>query len=245
MTDKYRERLDEEIGTLPPSTVDVDAIVRRQRRFIRAQRAGVVAAAGFVAAALVTGIGILQQAGGVRGPDVAVKPSASGNPRQAEAQRLTAELRPILDELLPGAGYLPLTVPDEPTGDPLVFADRGAYFFAAAQVRDAKGTGAFQIYSGDVSGVYGDAACPDQTPLDVQISCDSITAPDGATVIRLTMTREKYQRFFIYVHRGGGKDVAVEITNGIRNYVAQRSTPPLTRDQTVSVAADPSLSPAF
>jgi hypothetical protein len=242
----YQELIDAEIGALPPSTVDVDAVVRRQRRLARTRRTGVVVAAGVVAATLVTGIGILQQAGGVRSPDAAAQasPSASpADPRRAEAERLTGELRTALDELLPGVDYLPYPQDDGPTGDPLAFVDRGGYFLATAKIRDSQGVGGLKVLTGDLNGVYGIAECPgDPAPLDVELACDIVPVPGGGAVMRLSMTRENFQRYFIFVEGSGATGVAVEITNGASgDFAAQRPAPPLTRDQTVALATLPSL----
>ena len=242
---KYQERIDDEIGTPPPSTVDVDAIVTRQRRWVRAQRAGVLAAAGFVAAVLVTGVGVLQHAGGVRSPDQVAAPSPSASPtdpRQAEAARLTAALRPILEQMLPAAQFLPDPQDDGPSGAALVYVDRGTYFQATAQIRDAAGLGSLRVTTGDLVTVFGTTTCStDPAPLDVKLSCDSIPGPDGSSVMRLTVTRKKFTRYFILVQRTDGVGVGVEITNGIANFVVKRPTPPLTRDQAVSLAEQPSL----
>lgn len=248
---RYQELIDDEIGTAPPSTVDVNAIVSRQRKLVRVQRAGVAVAAGVVAAALVTGVGILQQAGGVRSPDVTALPSPSASPspsptqdpRAAEAARLTGELRPLLAALLPNAGYKPFPQDDGPAGDALVFVDRGGYFIATAEVRDTKGPGGLKVLTGDLSSVYGTPECPapDEVPLDVKISCDMVPGPDGATVMRLTMTRGKFMRHLIFVHRPDGKSVAVEVMNGTKNFVSTRPNPPLTRDQAISLATRPTL----
>lgn len=249
---KYQERIDAEIGTPPPSTVDVDAVVTRQRRWIRAQRAGVAVAAGFAAVALVTGIGLLQQAGGVRSPDQPAAqplPSPSQSPRDprlAEAARLTAELRPLLTQLLPAAQYLPDPQTDGPSGDALVYVDRGTYFLATAQVRDAAGTGSLRVTTGDLETVFGSTTCPtDPAPLDVKISCDSIPGPDGSAVMRMTVTRNKWIRYFILVERTDGVGVGVEITNGIGDFAVKRAHPSLTRAEATSLAEQPALATAL
>lgn len=240
---KHQDLLDREIGTPPPSTIDVDGIVRRQRRWVRLQRAGAVTSAGVLAAALVVGVGILQQTGGTRSPD---QPTASApvDPRADEAARLTRELQTLAGVPLNGSTLLRFVGdPSEPAGDPLVFVDRGTYFFAAAQAQDASGIGTLLVRTGRLGSVYGeDFACPtDPAPLDVTIQCAPQPGPDGSTVIVLTTTRGTYVRHFVLVRRTDGNDVAVEATNGTTGMVAQRPAPVLTREQAVDLATRPGL----
>jgi hypothetical protein len=98
------------------------------------------------------------------------------------------------------------------------------------------------VTTGHLEDRFGATICTDDpAPLDVKLECNTVPGPDGATVMRLTMTREDFMRFFILVHRTDGTSVAVEITNGTENFVAERPVPPLTKDQAVSLAEQPAL----
>ena len=51
----YQKILEEAVGEIPPTSIDVDQVIARQRRWIRLRRLGVVAAAAVTVGAVVFG----------------------------------------------------------------------------------------------------------------------------------------------------------------------------------------------
>lgn len=140
----YRTAFDREIGTPPPSTIDVDRVIRRRRRLRRLRTALTGTAAGVTAVAIV-GVTVTSLNGGDPGggemfggpadsgpsasqpasPSVSPSVSPSGSPSpDPVAVRLEGVLRGFLDAKLPGAGYRPNRPASSPHVAPLQFEHR-------------------------------------------------------------------------------------------------------------------------
>ena len=211
MTD-LRSVLDDQIGELPPSTVDIGAIVARQRRGTMLRRVAAGTAAAGVATALAVaalpGEGAPATVPGARPapgcsgpapttvpPSPWVDPSAAptappetdgGLPVGAEA-RLTGALRAAAESHLRTVRLRPLGGDREPfvfAGGPCAQARRDSYH-AAAMVTSPTGR-ELGIVSLDV-GLSTNTAC--RIPAD---GCTVDTRPDG-TVVRVRNDRGDLQ----------------------------------------------------
>jgi len=82
MMNEYRDMFDAAIGTVPPSTVDIDEIVRRSRRTVRIRR-GLLGGGSVVAvtALVIGGAAVLTAPrGGVDGATIGVSAASTANP---------------------------------------------------------------------------------------------------------------------------------------------------------------------
>jgi hypothetical protein len=252
----YQDVLDDEVGTPPPSTVDVDAVIARQRRRVRYQRAGAVVSVGAMTAAAALGVAALLPRPGApaqvgatgrpTGPSASASStgSAPGSARKQEAARLTGELQQIMTRTLPTARFVPTSVGGSPPTAALEFADKGDHFAAAAAVNDSSGTGGLYVSVGKEDTEFRhDRACSQvPPPADVRIDCAVRPGPDGAIVMVLSATMGSFKRYLVEIIRPDGNSVSVEVSNGAGDpYVAQRPTPPLSQEQTVTLAEEPAL----
>jgi hypothetical protein len=194
----YQEMLDGEIGTVPPSTVDVEWTIRRRRRIRRFQRAGGAASALVVVGLLAVVALRVAPAGPPRfgappdptpsAPSSAPVPSPSmtdsedGPPLVDEpaAVRLTAALKRAMAARLPQAEFVTnRTRPPEEVAA-LVFnhryrlpaPNRGGedYYYATADVKQADGTGSIEVLVGRLgTGLFTvPTACAHEGPLDAK-----------------------------------------------------------------------------
>lgn len=248
----HRELLDREIGALPPSTIDIDALIVGQRRRARLRKAGL----GGVVMAMVLAVGavlvLLPRSGGMQWDrQVAASASPSPDARQAEAARLSAALRQLVSQAFPGAtlGKVPPTMLSEKPGEPLVFVDRGTHFEAAAVVTDAQGVGTIRVTVGKEDSQFRtDRACmTDPAPLDVKFGCEVVDAPGGEKIMRITaeIGFENYRRYLVEIIRADDNAVSIEVSNGVLDrdqpYRGQRPQPLLTLDQATAMVQEPSL----
>jgi hypothetical protein len=114
-----RDIFDEAIGTSPPTTVNIDTVIGRQRRIARLRSAGALGGAGAAMAAIVAtavvaglfggdtaaqspGSGDRSSAVVATSPSAAPLPSRSPESAQQITQRLTTTLTARLTALLPG-----------------------------------------------------------------------------------------------------------------------------------------------
>jgi hypothetical protein len=140
-----RQILEEMIGTPPPSTVDVAAVVRRERRTRTARWTGVAAVAALTLGALaaVPVLGAGDRSDDIAGPghpaSAPADPAAdgfrllAGNREDAEASaaRLSRELDRALGTVAPGAAWLRQDLYGRPTLDgqpPNLFAPESAEY---------------------------------------------------------------------------------------------------------------------
>ena len=248
----HRERLDREIGALPPSTIDIDALIVGQRRQVRLRKSGL----GGLVMALVLAVGavlvFLPRSGGMQWDrQVATSPSPPLDPRQAEAARLTAAWQQLVSQAFPGAtlGKVPPTTLNERPGEPLVFVDLGTHFEAAAVVTDAQGTGTIKVSVGKEDSQFrNERACmTDPAPLDVRFSCEVVDAPGGEKIMRVTteIGFEDFKRYLVEIIRADGNAVSIDVSNGVlendQPYRGRRPQPLLTLDQATAMVQERSL----
>jgi len=243
--------LDDEMGTPPPSTVDVTAVIARQRRLVRYRRLGVGASAAVAVLAValaVPMIGRTTPAGHSPVQPAAVGTTTPTPTRQAEADRLTAELGRLMAAALPDAQFV--THPAWPDSQPLVFVDKGTYFFATAEIKDAQGISSISVSVGrnDPDDPQFSVGCPtDPNPQDVtNLQCSVAPGPDGGSLRTLTDTigTKDYHNVSAQLTRPDGNIVGVLVSNGVDNqdeYHAQRPETPLTKAEVVALAEEPGL----
>jgi hypothetical protein len=249
----HRDLLDGEMGTPPPSTVDVDAIIVRQRLQTRLRQAGLIGAVGAMTLAIVLVLTVLRPGGAppseVGGPPAPASPTQSLTPRQQEAARLTDALTHRLTQLLPDAEFLPpewAAFAEKPPTEPLVFVDQGAYFYAAARIQDSAGIGVITVSVGKEDTQFrSERECSqDPPPQDMNVDCDVVPGPDGAQIETVNNSSKvsDYEFFAAEIIRADDYAVRVMVTN--QSDEAQetfRPTPPLTFEQTLALAQSSEL----
>jgi hypothetical protein len=253
-----RDLLDREIGTPPPSTIDIDRLIARQRRRGHLRTTGL---SGLVTAlVLVVGavLVLLPRAGDLErdrnvgaSPSPSVSSSVSLSPRAAEAARLTEVLRQWFTQAFPGAtlSRAPSSTGGAAPAEPLVFADFGTHFAAAAVVTDTAGTGTLTVAVGKEDTQFRtDSDCmSDPPPLDVKYSCEVVPAPGGGNILRASseIGDDNYLRLYVEIIRADGNAVSIEVSNGVMDtndpYHGQRPQPLLTLDQATVLVQEPSL----
>jgi hypothetical protein len=243
----HQKLLDGELGTPPPSTVDVDAIIARQRLWARVRQAGLIGGVGVMTLAIALVLTTFRDSGdpNLAPPGANTTPTLS--PREQEEARLSAALWQLLTEALPGAEFLdpePDSFAENPPSEALVFVDQGTYFLAAAQIRDAEGISTITVAVGKEETQFrSERACStDPAPGDMNVNCEVVPGPDGA----ITETISNSSKF------GGYKFHAAEIIrpdeNAVHVIIANRSgedvyrpEPHLTLQQTIALAQAPEL----
>jgi hypothetical protein len=250
-----RDLLDREIGTPPPSTIDIDALIGRQRRLVRLRQTGI----GLSTAAMTLAVGavlvFVPRAGeapekvGASPTKVSIPPAP--DPRKAEATRLTEALQSLVEQAFPGATFAkaPVSMPGERPADPLKFVDHGTYFSAAAVVTDTAGTGTISISVGKESTQFRmDRECMSGPyPKDVKFQCDVTSGEAGALIEKVTsdIGNSHFRRFYVEIIRADGNAVSIDVSNGVIEgddpYVARRTLPLLTMAQALTMAQEPSL----
>src|SRR5512139_2730007 len=106
-----RDLLNREIGTPPPSTIDIDALIVRQRRYVRLRQAGIGLSTAAMTLAVAAVLVLVPRAGVTPGsPDVAGSPTKTAiqplpDPRKAEAARLTSALEGLIRQAMPDATF--------------------------------------------------------------------------------------------------------------------------------------------
>ncbi|MGN9763896.1 hypothetical protein ACTMS2_01845 [Micromonospora sp. SD12] len=194
----YREIFDAAIGDAPPSSIDLDGVILRQRRLVRTRRLGAYASAAGGVLALVLGASLV-----VDRPDVqpAAPASASRPPHRKSNQNLPTEASgryqggvvAALVARVPGVRWVPPTavglgvVPTGPAGDAPVGGASEDYRNVGFSVR---------AYPVDPTGAFGNdlsvlALAEPQPGLNRDVmdcgkqivhSCGLSTGPDGARV---------------------------------------------------------------
>jgi hypothetical protein len=235
----YRSVFDREIGTPPPSTVDVDRVIRRRRRSGRLRTVLAGTAAGLTAVAVVgvTGTALPDRDRGAArfgGPTEPVpSASATGDP---VAARLEAALRGFLTATLPGAEFHGNRPPSAARFGPLVFEHRHRearaevpgvsggesgedYYFATADIVTGAGTGNIAVGVGrrepDKLGI--EAICPDEGALDAKTySCTPSTGVAGERITIAKTTGTRAVQYRVEVVRTNGVAVFVQVTNNSR-----------------------------
>jgi hypothetical protein len=240
---RYQDLLDDAIGIPPPSTVDIDAVMSRQRRRVRYQQAGLVASTAAVTLGAAVALAMLPL--GHRSPSVpSTQPASPPAPsREQEAARLSTALHELMTQVLPDAQFQKYGTGGRPAGEPLQFLDEGDHFGASAAIKDSAGTGAIYVSVGKEPSSFRDThKCDDgPMPLDVQVTCEVQQGPAGAIVMVMSTTEGAYKRWLVEVIRPDNNSVYVDMGSGTSFEAPQRPAPPLTKAQTIALAEDPSL----
>ena len=234
--------LDDLIGAPPPSTVDVDAIIVRQRRRQRVQRlaAGGSAAAGVVLAVVLA----FGMAGGPRRPDgtppatTPPGPSPSATPvatgfrletgtkagRERTLQRLRLALESALAEHAPRAKWIYMPdVPGEkrtPDGRPTMWISENPVFFEGRSGISAdRVKGGFYLRVRPTECQIGLSCSQAVTCDDISSGCSEGRTPGGLAVVRWTETSDTgsgppYKSYNVQVVlRGGAYTATLESVN--------------------------------
>ncbi|MEU7931694.1 hypothetical protein [Micromonospora echinofusca] len=204
----YREIFDAAIGDTPPSSIDLDRVILRQRRLVRTRRLGAYASAAGGVLALVLGASLV-----VDRPDMqpAAPASASRPPHRKSNQDLPTEaagryrdgVAAALVARAPGVRWVPPTavgrgvVPTGPAGDAPVGGASEDYRNVGFSVR---------AYPVDPIGAFGNdfsvlALVEPQPGLNRDVmdcgkqivdSCGLSTGPDGARVRETARAQEAF-----------------------------------------------------
>jgi hypothetical protein len=257
-----QELLDEEMGTPPPSTVDINWVIARQHRRLRRQRAGTVAGAcalllamGAVPALLLRTAAMSPRPGQSAAPDATSSLSA----RERESLRLSAVLRTLLAADLPRAHI-----------ETVVFFDGGTDFWTRATIRDDKGIGEIYVGVGRVgpciaglrSGSLPGYHCLEPTPVPGHVvPCPGgvpLSNPPGIDcLVPSRTTADNLKHAMADVVRTDGRTVFVDVINGVIGGQGghggpgvevpypQRPDPPLTTEQAQALAENPDLATAL
>jgi hypothetical protein len=254
-----RDLLDREIGDPPPTSLNIDAIIMRQRRRTWLRQIGLGASVAALAAGSVllatTLTGADSRSGGApAGGGPRVTPhrtfsahSTSSSGRSTEAQRVGTVLAGLMHQALPDAAFSAspiLAELGEHKAGPLVFVPgQGDYLIAAAKITDTAGTASLVVRVGKTHDAYvqNRGCIPDPPPLDLKLSCHTTHTSGGALIVKQTSSRGAYKRDVVEVLRPGGNVVDVELANGARGYTAQRPSLNLTLAQLTALAENPEL----
>ena len=259
-----QQMLDELIGAPPPSTVDVGAIIVRQRRRQRWRRvaAGGSVAAG-VAVAVFLGTGLVGGPRQENGPPPATaspsvtaapSPSATGFPletgtpagRERTKDRLQEALEAALTEHAPGAKWIYMVdVPGEkrtPDGQPTMWITEDPVYFEGRSGIIAGGRkGGFYLSVRPTACEIGRGCSPAITCDDISSGCTEGRTPEGLAVVRWV---EKPSGKYVFYHvqvmlRGGSHTLTLQAVNyfGGDASPVSAAAPPLTRSQLEKMAA--------
>lgn len=156
----YRQQFDDAIGIAPKSTIDIDAIVTRQRRSIRRRRFGGAAAVGLAligtAGAVAFGVLPAQFMATPAEPAVILPTASNSESSDARAARLTAAMRATVLRAAPDAVFGGPFVP--PSGG----NDGARRFLAYADIRVGVREGTIAIWFVSVQNESCDEVQPAQ-----------------------------------------------------------------------------------
>jgi hypothetical protein len=242
-----KQLLDDAIGTAPPSTVDVEAIIGKQRRAARVRAVvnprtaavvGIVAVAGVVWA--LPGAAPGSDSAGPATMGAPAEPSCAEEARFAlQHQFIGKAMAALPDGVVPadgevgglGGGASPST-PEVPRD--LLFCGQG--LGGGATVSSASGTGFLQV---DISSATGNEKSPRTCAEYEQQKTDCVedTGPDGEAVVAVTVGDSSHVSYDVFVTRPDSQRVLMLHCTS----ESPRSDPPLTMGQLVTVALDPAL----
>jgi hypothetical protein len=259
-----QELLDEEMGTPPPSTVDINWVIARQHRRLRRQRAGTVAGACALLLAMGAVPALLLRTAAMSprpGQSAASAPGATSSmsARERESLRLSAVLRTLLAADLPHAQI-----------ETTAFNDGGTDFWVRSTIRDDQGTGEIYVHVGRVgpctgglrSGSLPGYHCLEPTPVPGHVvPCPGgvqLSNPPGIDcLVPPRTTADNLKHAMADVVRTDGRTVFVDVTNGQKSGTdghggpgvevpyPQRPDPPLTTEQAQALAENPELATAL
>jgi hypothetical protein len=242
-----QDLLDGEMGTPPPSTVNVDAVIARQRRWTRLRQAGLIGSVSLMTLAVALVLTTFRGSGDPNLAPPGAEPTPTLSAREQEAARLSEALRQLLTQALPGAEFLdpePDAYAEHPPEQALVFVDQGSYFLAGAQIRDADGISNLTVAVGKEDTQFrNERACStDPAPLDMNVNCEVVPGPDGAMTETISNSSkfDGYKFHAAEIIRADDNAVHVIITNRSGQDV-YRPEPHLTFQQTIALAQAPEL----
>src|SRR5512138_2655107 len=93
-----QELLDGQMGTPPPSTIDVDTVIRRQRRRVRYQRSGLVVSVAAMSVAIAAILTMLPRQSGV--PNLVVGAAPATSPIWTPTDKATSPIEERLTAVL-------------------------------------------------------------------------------------------------------------------------------------------------
>jgi len=260
---------DKAIGTVPPSAVDVDAVIRRGRRTVWLRHARRAAGVGVAAVAVVAAFvrftpapERLDTPGWTASRPPSTAPSLGPVSADIE-QRLNAAFADRIATDAPGAGY----VNPDPSHKPRIATFISSYQKAAA---DRDGV-PFEEHDYEAVALLKDAAGVSQLRVvmfDIYAfpySCQTVTAdceisarPNGDRVYRGIEQVDGKKKFVAAVGKADGTTVEVESFTDLaeksatatglhldwkpKGFGKARSTPLLSLDELEEIAADPRLS---
>jgi hypothetical protein len=244
-----QDLLDGEMGTPPPSAVNVDSVIARQRRWTRLRQAGLIGSVSLMTLAVALVLTTFRGSGDPNLAPPGAGPTPTLSPREQEAARLSEALRQLLTQALPGAEFLdpePDTYAEHPPTEALVFVDQDTYFLAGARLRDADGISTIVVAVGKEDTQFRSvrACSTDPAPRDMNVNCEVVSGTDGS----ITETISNSSKFDGYKFHAAEiirtDDNAVHVI--IMNRSAEqpdvfRPTPHLTLDQTIALAQAPEL----
>jgi len=259
-----KAQLDEEMGTPPPSLIDVGELVSRGRRQVRLRRfAAVGGGAGLSVVALGAAVAVALNASGPAGAPAGfgASPPASGSgsasasasatpapsgsappvteaPAAAE-QRLTNVVQALVQQYAPGA----VASKDGSGREPLKVRTGAAFHSSAmydtsADLTVGGGKGLFYIGIGDDQGMI--TSCEGYGGAR---ACTRTTGPAGENIVRITEPTEdgKNKAYLVYIVRTDrtGIFLTADDGNDFGNRPGTRAEPVFTHDQLVAMGTDP------
>jgi hypothetical protein len=262
-----RQLFDAAIGVAPPSTIDIDALIRRQRKMTLVRRWGRITGA----ATAVVGVAVAGTLGFAGGgfqptPEPEKPPGVVERYNRPTADRFGKALRSALDNELPGTSYRP-----GQRGEPFEFwPQAGVGYLTEFVLVDSSGVGAFAmtVWPGGPDGRQtGLTRCEKHTNqdgwADYVIECKATTGPDGVRIVALTTddrNRDKddpdrAKSHQVYVTKADGTRIEIHSRNwcvgpqgclqpGKNPGTPEPSRPdvPITIEQMVRVALHPDIS---
>jgi hypothetical protein len=256
-------QLDEMIGTPPPSTVDVAALVRREKRGQAVRRAGYGMSA-VVAAAVTAGVLV---SGGAPGSGTHAGPPAgqpavdtrfqlqasSKESAQASGKRLSQALDRALKKAVPGVEYVSFKRNLSNPVDGLPFIDgftggRGPGYWFAGDVNVAvdKHQGVLNLMAfslprpGDPvkRDRAGNVSPSVRVACDGEAGCTEGTGARGEKVIMVVTRKGDYQNREVRVAIPGDRLLSVSVSNLDGNDEGNAGSPPLTIAQLRAITAE-------
>jgi hypothetical protein len=259
-----RELLDDAIGTAPPTAIDVDTVMARQRRIGLLRPAGAVAAALAVLAAVGGVAAVASGSGQQSGTTPAPAVTRTREPVDQIMRRQSAAINELLRANLPGA-----TIRDLRTRGSNVEVISSAEYpghragddpMTYAALESSRGTGLFalNVYLHTGTGTTPDpsetappaATCAQLRSQikDSTVECADRTGPASETIVASTISSGPTVVHRVLVWRADSLVVLTAYNywndwDGNQPPAVFLPQPPLTVDQLVGIGVDPRLAP--
>jgi hypothetical protein len=252
---------DEMIGTPPPSTVDVAAIVRREQRGRSARRAGYGLAA---VVAVAVSAGTLSSGNGSSSDPRAAPPpvadtrfqliSTDEKTADASARQLSRALDHAVKKAVPGVTYPSFKgITSNPTkeGLPLIVVGRGPgpdpvdWFGGTVNVQVDKRQGALNLMAISLpepgtpfkKGPDGKPSPPLLVSCEHETGCQESAGPDGKKVVTVVTRKRNYQNREVRTEIPGHRVLTVSVSNVDVN-PENAAAPPLTTAQLAQIIGE-------